>query len=90
MRPGANTRIANEFVVKSAPDGYTLLWTAAPHTTSPALFDKLPYDTVNDLQPIVQGVILPLLFSVPSASPAKSVREYLELARKQPDRATAG
>ncbi len=87
-RPGANTRIATELVVKSAPDGYTLLWTAAPHTTNPALTEKLPYDTVKDLQPIVQGVILPLLFSVPASSPAKSVAEYLDLARKRPDQAT--
>ncbi len=87
-KPGANTQIATDAVVKSAPDGYTLLWTAAPHTTNPALFAKLPYDTVADLTPINRGVALPLLFSVPQASPAKSLKEYVALAKKDPSQAT--
>jgi tripartite-type tricarboxylate transporter receptor subunit TctC len=84
-KTGANTQIGTDLVVKSAPDGYTLLWTAAPHTTNPALFPKLPYDTADDLTPIVKGVELPLLFSVPASSPAKTVAEYLELVAKRPD-----
>ncbi|MGE0313817.1 MAG: Bug family tripartite tricarboxylate transporter substrate binding protein [Lautropia sp.] len=87
-KPGANTQIATDAVVKSAPDGYTLLWTAAPHTTNPALFAKLPYDTVADLTPINRGVALPLLFSVPQASPAKSLKEYVALAKKDAAQAT--
>jgi tripartite-type tricarboxylate transporter receptor subunit TctC len=87
-KPGANTRIATEFVAKSAPDGYTLFWVAAPFTVNPAFYDKLPYDSVKDFAPIAHTVSLPVLFSVPAASPARSVKEYLELAKKDPQQAT--
>ncbi len=87
-KPGANTNIASEFIAKSAPDGYTLYWVAAPFTVNPALFGKVPYDALKDYAPIAQTVILPILFSVPASSPAKTVREYLDLARAKPDQAT--
>ena len=87
-KPGANNRIATEFVAKSAPDGYTLLWVAAPHSINPALYGKLPYDTLKDFAPVVQGVLLPILFSVPASSPAKSVKEYLALAKTDTAAAT--
>ncbi|HPU52307.1 MAG TPA: tripartite tricarboxylate transporter substrate-binding protein, partial [Burkholderiaceae bacterium] len=87
-KPGANTRIATELVAKATPDGYTLFWVAAPFTVNPALYDKLPYDTIRDFVPVTQTVIQPLLFSVPAASPARTVAEYLELARKDPRAAT--
>ena len=87
-KPGASTRIATEFIAKSAPDGYTLFWVAAPFTVNPALYGKLPYDTLKDFVPVAQTVIVPVLFSVPASSPAKSVREYLELAKKDPQQAT--
>lgn len=87
-KPGANNRIATELVAKAAPDGYTLFWVAAPFTVNPALYDKLPYDTLKDFVPIVHAVSLPILFSVPAASPAKSVAEFIELAKKDPAQAT--
>ena len=87
-KPGANTNIGSEFAAKSAPDGYLFYWAAAPFTVNPALFGKVPYDPLKDFAPIAQTVILPLLFSVPASSPAKSVREYLDLARAKPDQAT--
>jgi len=87
-KPGANTRIATEMVAKSAPDGYTLFWVAAPFTVNPSLYDKLPYDTLKDFVPIAQTVILPILFSVPAVSPARTVAEYIELAKKDPGQAT--
>lgn len=87
-KPGANTRIATETVAKAAPDGYTLFWVAAPFTVNPALYDKLPYDTLKDFVPVAQTVILPILFSVPAVSPAKTVTEYIELAKKDPSQAT--
>jgi len=87
-KPGANNRIATELVARSPADGYTLLWAAAPHTVNPALYGKLTYDTVKDFVPIVHGVMVPILLSVPAASPAKSVKEYLALARSDPQTAT--
>ncbi len=80
-KPGANNRIGTELVAKSAPDGYTLFFCATPHATNPGLY-KLPYDTVNDFAPIVHAVTLPLVILVQATSPAKSVAELMDLARK--------
>ncbi len=89
-KPGANTRIATEFVARSAPDGYTLFFCAAPHSTNPGLYGKLPYDTVKDFAPVVHAVTVPLFFLVPAASPVKGVRELIELGKKDPAYANIG
>ena len=89
-KAGANTRIATEFVAKSAPDGYTLFFCAAPHSTNPALYGKLPYDTVKDFAPVVHAVSVPLFFLVPSASPVKTARELIDRAKKDPAYANVG
>ena len=89
-KPGANTRIATEFVAKSAPDGYTLFFCAAPHSTNPGLYGKLPYDTVNDFAPIAHAVTVPLFFLVSAASPAKGAKELIELGKKDPAYANIG
>lgn len=81
-KPGANTRIASAFIAKADPDGYTLLMAAAPHTTNPALFGQLQYDTLKDFTPIIQVVRAPLFLLVPAASPIKSTKQLLELAAK--------
>ena len=81
-KPGANTRIASAFIAKADPDGYTLLMAAAPHTTNPALFGQLQYDTLKDFTPIIQVVRAPLFLLVPAASPIKTTKQLLELAAK--------
>lgn len=87
-KPGANIRIASEQIAKSAPDGYALLWTAAPHTVNPALYGKLPYDTLKDFVPIVQTVMIPVLLSIPASSPARNLKEYLALTKADPKHAS--
>ncbi len=47
-------------VAKSAPDGYTLFFCAAPHSTNPGLYPKLPYDTVRDFAPVAHAVSVPI------------------------------
>lgn len=89
-KPGANTRIATDFVAKSAHDGYTLFFCAAPHSTNPGLYEKLPYDTVRDFAPIAQAVTVPLFLLVPAASPAKNAKELIALAKKDPSYANVG
>src|SRR4051812_34405395 len=49
-RPGGGSVIGSELVARSSPDGYTLLLTANPHTSNPALVSKLPYDTLRDFK----------------------------------------
>lgn len=83
-KPGANIRIASEMIAKSEPDGYNFIMVAAPHTTNPALYGQLPYDTVKDFTPIVQTVRAPLFLMVPASSPIKTVSELLVASAKQP------
>ena len=82
-KPGANTRIGSDLIAKSDPDGYNLIMVAAPHTTNPALYGKLPYDTVNDFTPIIQVVRAPLFLMVPATSQYKTVNQLLEASNKQ-------
>jgi tripartite-type tricarboxylate transporter receptor subunit TctC len=83
-KPGANIRIASEIIAKAEPDGYNFIMVAAPHTTNPALYGQLPYDTIKDFTPIVQTVRAPLFLMVPASSPIKTVSELLAASAKQP------
>lgn len=83
-KPGANIRIASEMIAKAEPDGYQFIMVAAPHTTNPALYGQLPYDTVKDFTPIVQTVRAPLFLMVPASSSIKTVPELLAASAKQP------
>ncbi|MCW5654271.1 tripartite tricarboxylate transporter substrate binding protein [Hydrogenophaga sp.] len=89
-KPGAGGRIASSQVAKSMPDGYTLLWTAAIHTTNAAFFDDLGYDTEKDFEPVVQAFALPAVLVVPASSPARTAAEYVKLAKQDPKQATVG
>ncbi len=84
-RPGGSAMIGTDFVVKSPADGYTLLLSASSEVSmNTALFKKMPYDPVRDLQPItLVGTTAPVLLAHPSL-PAKSVKELVALARAKP------
>jgi tripartite-type tricarboxylate transporter receptor subunit TctC len=84
QRPGAGGIIAAESVAKSAPDGYTLLLSTGTYTTIPSLYAKVPYDFVNDLQPVTLLATLPFLLVAHPSLPAKSVQELAQLARGRP------
>ncbi len=83
-KPGAGTNIAAEFVVKSRPDGYTLLFGAAAMATNPSLVPSMPYDMFRDLAPIAVIGRTPLVLVVHPSVPARSVQELLALARSRP------
>jgi tripartite-type tricarboxylate transporter receptor subunit TctC len=83
-RPGASTMIASEAVARAAPDGHTLLLAVSNHTSNPALFAKVPYDTRADFTPISVVASAPLLLVVNPKVPASSLRELLTLARASP------
>lgn len=82
-KPGANEIIGADHVAKSAPDGYTLFaGTEASLTMSPHLYKKLPYNVDTDFMPISQLVSLPLMLFTHKNTPASTVSEFVDLARK--------
>lgn len=86
-KPGANIRVASQMVATSPPDGYTLLWTAAPHTVNPAFHKDLPYDTLKFV-PVIHAVAIPVLFSLAPSTKATNLKDYLALTKADPKMAT--
>jgi tripartite-type tricarboxylate transporter receptor subunit TctC len=84
-RPGGSAMIGTDFVVRSPPDGYTVLLSASSEVSmNVVLFKKMPYDPVRDLQPLtLVGKTPPVLLAHPSL-PVKSVKELVALARAKP------
>jgi tripartite-type tricarboxylate transporter receptor subunit TctC len=80
-RPGAGGNIGAELVVKSPPDGYTLLMSTASTTVNVTLFPKLSFDMRKDLAPITQVASAPIVIVVHPSVPAKNLRELLALAK---------
>jgi tripartite-type tricarboxylate transporter receptor subunit TctC len=93
-KPGAGNNLGAEFVAKSAPDGYTLLFaTTGTHAINQTLFKKLPFDPIKDFEPVSLVVQYPLMLVVSSSLPVKSVKELIEYAKKNPgklNRASGG
>jgi tripartite-type tricarboxylate transporter receptor subunit TctC len=83
-RAGAGGAIGTQAVVRSAPDGHTLLAVASSHAVAPAVNPNLSYDTVHDLAPIVMIARDPMLFIVNSKVPAKDLGEFVALAKSKP------
>jgi len=83
-RTGAGSIIANEFVARSAPDGYTLLVVSGAFVTQAATMKKLPYDPLRDFSWISTIVTYPLLFSVRSDSRFRSLDEFIGFVKSNP------
>lgn len=90
--PGAGGTIGVDRVVKSAPDGYTLLLSgdAALVLTGGAFGVKPPYETLRDLAPIAQLIITPNVLVVSNNVPARNVQELVALVRSQPGKYSYG
>ncbi|MDN4592041.1 hypothetical protein DBA29_26520 [Xenophilus aerolatus] len=82
-RLGANGIVAAEAVARATPDGYTLLVTTGSHAINPSIYKSLPYDTLADFAPVSLFTVAPALtLVVHPDSPAKTFKDFLELARK--------
>ncbi len=87
---GAGGTVGANTVAKAAPDGYTLMLTASVNAINPLLFKNLPYDFVNDFTPITLLATGPLLVSAPPNFPAKNLKEFFDIVRKDPQKYTLG
>lgn len=93
-KPGAGNNLGADYVAKSEPDGYTLLFaTTGTHAINQTLFKKLPFDPIKDFEPVSLVVQYPLLLVVSPDLPVTSVKELIDYARKNPgklNRASGG
>ncbi|MDM0042428.1 tripartite tricarboxylate transporter substrate binding protein [Variovorax sp. J22G21] len=90
-KAGASGFIASQQVAKAAPDGYTVLITTnTTHAANEHLFKKLPYDPVKDFSPIGALGKGGQIMVVNPAFPAKTVAEFVALAKKEPGKYTFG
>ena len=88
-RPGAGGNIGADIAAKSAPDGYTLLMTTSGiMAINPALYSKLPFDTIKDFAPVSMVVLLNNVLVVNPSLPVKSVKELIALAKARPGKLT--
>ena len=83
-RPGAGGTIGADFVAKSAPDGYTLLFTGTPHVISAWIYKKLPYEPLKDFEPVALVASGPYVLVVNPQLAVNSVRELIAAAKAQP------
>lgn len=83
-RPGGGGILASEIVARSNPDGHTLLYTHTSHSVLPSLHKKLPYDTLQDFQPVALVALFPGVLIVHPGLPVKTTKELIAMAKARP------
>ena len=87
-RPGANSNIGTEHVVRARPDGYTLLVETVANATNMSAYKNPGYDTARDLSPIVQFMSSPSVLVVTPSLPVNDLRSLIKLAKSRPGQLT--
>jgi tripartite-type tricarboxylate transporter receptor subunit TctC len=87
-KPGAGGNVGADLAAKSEPDGYTIFIVGPGQATNKFLYPSLTYDPVGDFQPVSLLLTQPNMMCVPNSSPAKSVQEFIDYCKKNPDKAT--
>jgi len=90
-KPGANGTIGATFVAKSAPDGYTILFShVGPMAISPAVVEKMPYDTLKDFEPVTQVAAGALVLLIRNDIPAKNLKEFIAYGKANQGKMSCG
>ncbi|MFC7461070.1 Bug family tripartite tricarboxylate transporter substrate binding protein [Hydrogenophaga defluvii] len=88
-RAGGSGTIGGKAVQMAAPDGMTLLFSAATHVLAKQVLANPPYDPQTDFAPVARVGEAPLMLVIPATAPQKTLKEVLEAARAQPEKWTA-
>ncbi len=83
---GAGGNIGMGNAARSEPDGYTILLATNAYSVNPALYAKLPYDPAHDFVGVSELATSPNTFVVQSALPAKTIKEFIALAKASPEK----
>lgn len=83
-KAGASGAIGAQYVARSKPDGYTLMYPNTGFLITPLLNDKAGYDPFKDFKPITQTTSVPMVLVASKAVPANNIAEFIQYARKQP------
>jgi len=90
-RAGAGGNIAAQHIANAAPDGYAIhLTSVGPMTVAPHMVKSLPYDPKRDIAPITMGVMFPNVMVVHPGVAAKTLAEFVALAKQKPGQLTYG
>jgi tripartite-type tricarboxylate transporter receptor subunit TctC len=89
-RSGAGGNLGIAITAKSPPDGYTMVIATASIAVSPSMYLKLGYDPVNDLAPVARLTSIPNVLVVHPSVPAKTLRQFIDLARAHPGKLNFG
>jgi len=89
-RPGAGGNLGIGVAAKSPPDGYTIVIATASIAVSPSLYANLAYDAVKDLAPVARLALIPNVLLVHPSVPAKTLRQFISLARAHPGKLNFG
>ena len=89
-KPGANERVATEYLLRQPADGYTSVLVALPHATNPAVFASLPYDTFKEFIGLVHMVNIPVILTVKFDSPIRTFADFAAFAKAKPGEAMFG
>jgi len=87
-RPGAGGNIATEVVVRSPPDGYTLLMVATPNAINATLYERLKFNFIRDIAPVAAIAQVPNVMLVNPSVPAKTVPEFIAYTKANPGKLT--
>ena len=90
-RAGAGGNIAAQQIATAPPDGYTIhLTSVGPMTVAPAMVKNLPYDPKKDIAPITMGMVFPNVFVIHPGVPARTLPEFVALAKAKPGQLNYG